>query len=154
MLPLNAAYILGHVAFLTGGSKASESHGLACHDASLRTSVRAVHFEGVCSASPKRFVSSTQRGKFGEESLSAGDYLPESADGFHCRAVWLQIWRVLERHDLVGTLQNVCPPGCPSWSPGGLEWEPCGSQVISGDRREPGLLGKEGQYGSSHSRGS
>ena len=51
MLPLNAAYILGHVAFLTGGSKASESHGLACHDASLRTSVRAVHFEGVCSAS-------------------------------------------------------------------------------------------------------
>ena len=128
MLPLNAAYILGHVAFLTGGSKASESHGLACHDASLRTSVRAVHFEGVCSASPKRFVSSTQRGKFGEESLSAGDYLPESADGFHCRAVWLQIWRVLERHDLAGTLQNVCPP--PELVSG---WPRMGAMWISGD---------------------
>ena len=42
-LPLNAAYIFGAFDFLTGGSKASASHGLACHDASLRASVRAVH---------------------------------------------------------------------------------------------------------------
>ena len=119
MLPLNAVYILGQVAFLTGGSKASESHGLACHDASLRTSVRAVHFEGVCSASRKDFC---------EEALSAGDYLPESADGFHCRAVWLQIWRVLERHDLAGTLQNVCPP--PELVSG---WPRMGAMWISGD---------------------
>ena len=74
----------------------------------------------VCAPPPRK--------DFCEELLSAGDYLPESADGFHCRAVWLQIWRVLERHDLAGTLQNVCPP--PELVSG---WPRMGAMWISGD---------------------
>ena len=74
MLPLNAVYIFGQVAFLTGGSKASESHGLACHDASLRTSVRAVHFEGACRSSTLQICNRTADS--GKESPADRDSSP------------------------------------------------------------------------------